>query len=262
VTDAARAERRSVGVVDRAVLVTGASRGIGAAIAQRFARDGDRIAVHYAGNRDKAEAVHHGLDGDGHTIVQGDVGDPQDVERFVTEAATELGDRIDVLVNNAGIFVAHDIESDDYSAWQREFQRTIDVNLIGPANVTFQALRHIPDGGRIVNISSRGAFRGEPGQPAYGASKAGLNAFGQSIARKLAHRNIAVTSVAPGFVETDMAQEALSGPKGEARRKESPFGRVATPEEIAAAVFALAQPDMTMASGSVIDVNGASYLRI
>jgi 3-oxoacyl-[acyl-carrier protein] reductase len=243
-------------------LVTGASRGIGAAIAARFAADGDRVAVHYASNAEKAEQVRQRLEGDGHTTVQGDVGDPDAVQRFVTEAAEALQGRIDVLVNNAAIFVAHDIETDSYADFRREFQRTLDVNLTGPANVTFQALKHMPDGGRIVNISSRGAFRGEPGQPGYGASKAGLNAFGQSIARKLARRNIAVTGVAPGFVETDMAAEALRGEEGERRRNESPFRRVASPDEIAAAVFALAQPDRTMASGSVIDVNGASYLRI
>lgn len=242
--------------------MTGASRGIGAAIAARFAEDGDRVAVHYAGSADKAAAVKDALRGDGHVLVQGDVADPHAVERFVAEAAEGLQGRIDVLVNNAGIFVAHDVEADDYATWRQAFDRTIAVNLTGPANVAYQALRHMPDGGRIVNISSRGAFRGEPAQPAYGASKAGIIALGQSLARKLAHRDIAVTTVAPGFVATDMAAEALAGPEGERRKHESPFGRVAEAEEVAQAVFALADARMTMASGSVIDVNGASYLRI
>jgi NAD(P)-dependent dehydrogenase (short-subunit alcohol dehydrogenase family) len=117
-------------------------------------------------------------------------------------------------------------------------------------------------GGHVVNVASRGAFRGEPKAPAYGASKAGLIAFGQSLARALGPHGIAVTSVAPGFTETDMAAEELAGAKGEARRAESPLGRVATPEEVAAAVVYLASADAVMASGSVLDVNGASYLRM
>jgi NAD(P)-dependent dehydrogenase (short-subunit alcohol dehydrogenase family) len=117
-------------------------------------------------------------------------------------------------------------------------------------------------GGRIVNIASRGAFRGEPRQPAYGAAKAGLLAFGQSLARALGPHGIAVTAVAPGFTETDMAAEELAGNGRVAREAESPLGRVATPEEVAAAVVFLASPEAELASGSVLDVNGASHLRL
>jgi NAD(P)-dependent dehydrogenase (short-subunit alcohol dehydrogenase family) len=117
-------------------------------------------------------------------------------------------------------------------------------------------------GGHIVNVASRGAFRGEPRHPAYGASKAGMISFGQSLARALGPRNISVTSVAPGFVETEMAAEALAGEEGERRRAESPLGRVARPEEVAAAVVFLASADAVMSSGTVIDVNGASFLRM
>jgi NAD(P)-dependent dehydrogenase (short-subunit alcohol dehydrogenase family) len=116
-------------------------------------------------------------------------------------------------------------------------------------------------GGRIVNVSSRGAFRGEPGQPAYGASKAGLNAFGQSLAKWLAPHGISVGTVAPGYVETEMAARVLDGPRGDELRAQSPFGRVARPDEIAAAVVYLASPAAEWASGSIIDLNGASYLR-
>jgi 3-oxoacyl-[acyl-carrier protein] reductase len=108
----------------------------------------------------------------------------------------------------------------------------------------------------------RGAFRGEPTHPAYGASKAGIIAFGQSLARALAGYGTAVTAVAPGFVETDMAAEELSGEQGARRRAESPFGRVATPDDVAAAVLFLASAQAEMTSGSVLDVNGASYLRM
>jgi NAD(P)-dependent dehydrogenase (short-subunit alcohol dehydrogenase family) len=117
-------------------------------------------------------------------------------------------------------------------------------------------------GGRIINVGSRGAFRGEPHSPAYGASKAGIAAFGQSLAKYLGARGIAVTTVAPGFVETDMAMQALAGEAGEVRRAESPFGRVADPDEIAAAVAFLASPQAEWASGGILDLNGASYLRM
>jgi NAD(P)-dependent dehydrogenase (short-subunit alcohol dehydrogenase family) len=116
-------------------------------------------------------------------------------------------------------------------------------------------------GGRIINVSSRGAFRGEPEQPAYAASKAALNAMGQSLAVALAPYGIAVAAVAPGFIETDMTNEHLKAERGEAIRAQSPFHRVAKPEEIASAVYWLASPEAEWASGTIIDLNGASYLR-
>jgi NAD(P)-dependent dehydrogenase (short-subunit alcohol dehydrogenase family) len=112
-----------------------------------------------------------------------------------------------------------------------------------------------------VNVGSRGAYRGEPTHPAYGASKAGLHAFGQSLAVALAPHGITVASVAPGFVQTDMAAEVLATPAGDAIRAQSPFNRVAAPGEIAAAVVYLASPEAAWSSGAVLDLNGASYLR-
>jgi 3-oxoacyl-[acyl-carrier protein] reductase len=243
------------------VLVTGASRGIGAAVARAFAQAGDRVAVHYGARREQAEAVAAALPGDGHVVAGADLADPEAVRRMVGEAAAALG-RIDVLVNNAGVFEAHPITGTSYEQWQRAWARTLGVNLVGAANVTWCAVRHMGRGGRVVNVASRGAFRGEPGQPAYGASKAGLVAFGQSLARALGPLGIAVTSVAPGFAETDMAADALAGEQGRERRAESPLGRVARPEEVAAAVLYLASPEAELASGTVLDLNGASYLRM
>jgi 3-oxoacyl-[acyl-carrier protein] reductase len=245
----------------RCVLVTGASRGIGAATARGFAEAGDRVAVHYGARRDQALAVAGALPGEGHLAVGADLADAEAVRRMVSEAAAAFG-RIDVLVNNAGTFEPHPIMETSYEQWQRAWDRTLGVNLVGAANVTWCAVRHMGAGGRIVNVASRGAFRGEPGQPAYGASKAGLVAFGQSLARALGPRGIAVTSIAPGFTETDMASEALAGENGRARRRESPLGRVATPEEVAAAILYLASPQAELASGSVLDFNGASHLRL
>jgi 3-oxoacyl-[acyl-carrier protein] reductase len=245
----------------RAVLVTGASRGIGAAVARAFAASGDRVALHYGSRRDAAVAVRDSLPGDGHVVAGADLADPEAVRRTVDEVAVALGG-IDVLVNNAGVFEPHAATETSYEEWQEAWRHTLAVNLTGAANVTWCALRHMGEGGRIVNVSSRGAFRGEPNHPAYGASKAGLIAFGQSLARALGERRISVTAVAPGFVETDMAASELEGESGRRRRAESPFGRVAKPEEIAAAVHYLASPEAELASGTVVDVNGASYLRM
>jgi len=241
--------------------VTGASRGIGAAIAAAFARSGDRVAVHYGSGEDAARDVLASLPGEGHLVAGADLLDAGAVRRMVDEVAEAFGG-IDVLVNNAGIFEPHPITDTSYFEWQESWRRTLGVNLIGAANVTWCAVQHMGGGGRIVNVASRGAFRGEPDQPGYGASKAGLIAFGQSLARSLGPRGIAVTAVAPGFTETDMAADELSGESGVRRRAESPLGRVATPGEVAAAVLYLASPEAEMASGTVLDVNGASYLRM
>jgi 3-oxoacyl-[acyl-carrier protein] reductase len=249
-------------VSGRAVLVTGASRGIGRAIAQAFANHSDRVAIHYRDSADLAAQTLAALPGSGHTLVQADIADPDAVRRAVDQACETLGG-LDILVNNAGVFTPHPIASVSYEEWQQAWQATLGVNLVGAANATWCAVQHMiaAGGGRIINVSSRGAFRGEPGQPAYGASKAGLNAFGQSLARALGPHGIAVTTVAPGFVETAMAARHLDGPRGDTIRAESPFGRVAKAEEIAAAVLYLASPDAEWASGAILDLNGASYLR-
>ncbi len=244
------------------MLVTGGSGGIGRAIAEGFAGAGDRVAVHYSSSADAARATVAALPGAGHVTVGADLGDAVAVQRAVTTAAAAL-DGLDVVVNNAGVFLAHPPMATSYPDWQAAWTRTLSVNLVGAANVTFCALPHLAagGGGAIVNVSSRGAFRGEPACPAYGAAKAGLIAFGQSMAVALAPYGISVASVAPGFVDTPMARETLDGPDGDAVRAQSPFGRVATAEEVAAAVLWLASPAARFASGTVIDVNGASYLR-
>ncbi|HEU4676877.1 MAG TPA: SDR family oxidoreductase [Motilibacteraceae bacterium] len=247
----------------RGVLVTGASRGIGAACARAFAEAGDRVAIHYSSSEQQAVEVLESLPGQGHVLVRGDLADAGQVRSFVDDAVAGLGG-LDVLVNNAAVYVEHRIAEVTYEQWQDAWRQTVDVDLVGTANVTFCAARHMIAAGtpgRVVNVSSRGAFRGEPRYPAYGASKAGLNALGQSLARALAPHGIAVSSVAPGYVATDMAAQVLDGPDGERIRAESPFGRVARPEEVAAAVLYLASPEAEWASGTVLDLNGASHLR-
>ena len=244
------------------MLVTGASRGIGTAIAATFADAGDRVAVHYGKSRERAEQVLSRLSGDGHRLVQADLTDAGEVRRAVDEAADGLGG-LDVLVNNAGVFLAHPPLSTTYEQWQSAWTQTLSTNLLSAANATFCAVPHLiaKGGGAVVNVSSRGAFRGEPDCPAYGASKAGMNAFGQSMALALAPHGISVGTVAPGFVQTDMARESLEGERGDEIRRQSPTGRVARPEEVAAAVFWLASEGARFSTGTIIDVNGASYLR-
>ncbi|MCP5105924.1 MAG: SDR family oxidoreductase, partial [bacterium] len=147
--------------------------------------------------------------------------------------------------------------------WRENWEQTLAVNLTAPANVCYCAAQYMmkSGGGRIVNVSSRGAFRGEPEAPGYGASKAGLNAMSQSLAQRLARYNIFVGVVAPGFVETEMAEEFLAGPGGDEIRNQSPLGRVARPEEVARAVLFLADEGAEFMTGAILDVNGASYLR-
>ena len=247
----------------RNVLVTGGSRGIGAEVAKHFAEKGDRIAIHFSSAKDKAENVLSALPGEGHIIAKADLRDAGEIKVMVDEVADTFK-TIDVLINNAGVFFDHPIESSTYEVWQQAWSDTLGVNLIGAANVTWCALQHMPRHGtsRIVNVGSRGAFRGEPVSPAYGASKAAIVAFGQSIAKALAPEGIAVTTLAPGFVDTEMAATLLDGPTGDDIRNQSPFGRVANPEELARAIYFLASADAEWASGAVLDFNGASYLRM
>ena len=251
----------------RAVLVTGASGGIGRAVAVAFAEAGDRVGVHYSGNREGAEAVLARLPGDGHVLIQGDLADPEAAAHIVRTMVDTAGG-LDVLVNNAAVGTsrdtAHPVPTVSYVDWQRAWRHAVDVNLLGAANISYCAARHMIErghGGRIVNVGSRGAYRGEPDNPAYGATKAGLHALGQSLAISLAPHGISVMAVAPGFVRTDRQAIALTGDYGDAIRAQSPFNRVAEPEEVAASVLYLASPDAAWASGAVLDLNGASHLR-
>jgi 3-oxoacyl-[acyl-carrier protein] reductase len=224
---------------------------------------GDRVAVHFASREVDAAETLARLAGAGHVVVGGDLADPVQASGVVAAAIDSL-DGVDVVVNNAAAAVRHPLPSTSYADWQQAWQQIVGVNLFGAANVTYCAARHMIDtgrAGRIVNVGSRGAFRGEPEQPAYGASKAALHALGQSLAVSLAPHGIAVASVAPGYIETERVAGRLGGEEGERIRAQSPFGRVATPEEIASAVTYLASAEATWCSGAVLDVNGASYLR-
>ena len=250
-------------------LVTGASRGIGAVIALQLALRAVTVAVHYRDRRSDALQVLAKLAGEGHAAFAADLAQPDAAAALWPDVNAKLG-AVDILINNAGLFVDHPPLTTSYEAWQSAWTLTLHANLQGPADLCFLAARGMNERepvdadfgrGRIVNISSRGAFRGEPDSPAYGASKAGLNSLSQSLAKALAPRSIYVYCLAPGWVETDMARASLSGPAAADILAQHPLGRVSQPEEIAnAAVYCALNAPAAM-TGGVIDVNGASYLR-
>ncbi|MBT1189770.1 SDR family oxidoreductase [Streptomyces sp. CJ_13] len=245
------------------MLVSGASRGLGRALAQAFAANGDVVAVHFGSRREEAEETLGSLVGTGHVLAGGDLSAPEGAHAVAEAAAGGLGG-LDVLVNNAAVNLPHPLDTTSYEDWATAWQGHVAVNLLATANLSHLAARRMIEqggGGRIVNVGSRGAFRGEPDHPAYGATKAAVHALGQSLAVHLAPHGIGVASVAPGFFETERVAHRLSGAQGEAIRAQSPFGRVASADEIAAAVLWLASPAAEWASGTVLDLNGASYLR-
>ncbi|HRX52820.1 MAG TPA: SDR family oxidoreductase [Candidatus Krumholzibacteria bacterium] len=243
------------------ILVTGATRGIGLACAHALARSGAAVLVHGREDAALAHAVAAELPGGGHEALVFDLEDPRAVA--AASAALCADDRgLDCLVNNAGVYEPHPplltAAADLAVAWRRHLA----VNLDGPALLTLALLEPLRAArGRVVNVTSRGAFRGEPDCPAYGAAKAGLNSFTQSLAVALAPVGVTCFAVAPGWVETDMTREHLAGPAGDGVRAQSPLGRVSTADEVAAAVrFCLLEAPEAM-TGAILDVNGASYLR-
>jgi NAD(P)-dependent dehydrogenase (short-subunit alcohol dehydrogenase family) len=244
------------------ILVTGASRGIGRAVALAFAQAGAQIAVHYHQHSAAARETLASLPGQNHHLFQADLADPQEAEAMIKDVI-KMYAGIDILVNNAGIYSEHRITEISYPDWLAVWNHTLRVNLLGPANVCYWAVRQMikQKSGRIINIGSRGAYRGEPDAPAYGASKAGLHAMTQSLAKALAPYHIVVTAVAPGWVDTDMAGPYLQELGEFAIAGQSPLGRIARPEEIAQTVLFLADNRNEFITGAVVDVNGASYLR-
>jgi 3-oxoacyl-[acyl-carrier protein] reductase len=254
----------------KVALVTGASRGIGSIIALQLAQRGVRVALHYRNNRNAAAASLESLPGTGHASFDADLSDPNEASLLWQRVSDSLGP-VDILINNAGLYIFHPPLKTAYGDWQSAWQQTLATNLVAPASLSLlaaqsMAARQQPQAsdfgrGRIVNISSRGAFRGEPDAPAYAASKAGLNALSQSLARALAPAAVYLYCVAPGWVETEMATSHLEGPDGPAILAQHPLGRVNRTDEIANAAVYCALDAPAAMTGCVIDVNGASYLR-
>lgn len=244
------------------VLVTGASKGIGAAVAQQFAKKGAQVAVHFGHSKAAAESLLGNLAGAGHFLLQQDFSQRGAAEKLMDQYF-ETTNTLDILVNNAGIAQLHPPTQVDHTAWQKAWDDILQINLKVPAHLCHLAARKMKEtgGGRIINISSRGAFRGEPDMPAYGASKAALNSLTQSLAKTLAPHNIYSMAVAPGFTATDMAKATLNESSERQLIAENPMGRFAEPDEVAAAVLFLASEKAAYCNGTIVDVNGGSYLR-
>ena len=232
------------------ILVTGASRGIGAATYELLRSRGHEVVGHSSRGSDE--------------LVAGDLTDPDSPRRIWEEALSRLGGRIDMLVNNAGIYeaVAEDSSDTDWhAAWDRMFR----INVQAPADLARLAVNHFrerAEGGRIVNVASRAAWRGDsPSHWHYAASKGAIVAMTKTIARGYAAEGIFAFAVSPGFTVSEMTDEYLAGRGGAAIVKDIPLGRVATTDEVAETIRWLATEAPPSATGTNIDVNGASYVR-
>ena len=230
------------------ILLTGASRGIGAATLDHLRTAGHRVVGHSTAGKDG--------------LIAADFADPAAPRALWDAALIELG-TIDVLINNAGVFEAIDDDADD-AAWHAAWARTLTINLQASADLCRLALAHFRTrgSGRIVNVASRAAYRGDsPQHWHYAASKAGMIAMTKSIARGYAAENIFAFAVCPGFTATGMVEEYIASRGGEKLLADIPLGRPADPPEIAETIRWLAIDAPPSATGAVIDVNGASYVR-
>ena len=231
------------------ILLTGASRGIGAATLELLRSGGHNVIGHSTRG------------GDG--LLGADLAEPGATVRLWSDALDRAGGRIDVLINNAGIYEAAPVDLDD-SQWLAQWQRTLQVNLVASADLARQAILHFEThgGGRIVNVASRAAFRGDSADHwHYAASKAGMVGMTKSIARGFAARNILAFAVAPGFTVSEMTEEYLAGRGGAAIVADIPLGRVTSTDEVAEAIRWLAIDAPAASTGTIIDLNGASYVR-
>ena len=243
-------------------LVTGASGGIGLVTARTLADAGARVVVHYHAQREPAEALVRALGENRAFAIAADLGAPDGPTRLFRDALARAG-AIDVLVNNAATMPPATID-DDLETWHRAWNRTLQVNLVAAADLCREALLHFrgKKGGTIINIASRAAFRGDsPEYMAYAASKAGLVALTRSIARGFGKDGVLAYAVAPGFVTAGMADSFYREHGTDAIVREIPLGEIAPPEDVANVVAFLASGLARHATGTTIDVNGASYVR-
>lgn len=244
-------------------LVTGASRGIGRAIASELARSGFRVALHYHTNRVAAAEVAASLSGENHPLLSADLTIPDQAAALATAALQELDGRVDVFIHNAGTYLPSAmLGSAGLSEWQQNVRTQMQLNFFAGADLAYLLAPAMAAAGwgRIIHIASRSGVRGEAQFSGYGASKAAQINFIKSLAVELAPTGIGCFAVAPGWVATDMSAEALEE-QGDAIRASIPMARVALPDDIAKLVGYLITPAADYLTGNTIDVNGASYLR-
>ena len=250
-------------IVTKTALVTGASRGIGRAIARQLSEAGFRIALHYHHNRSAAEEALAALSGDGHLLFPADLSQVDSAKRLAAGVLEKLAGRVDVFIHNAGLYLATPVSgSSTFSEWQAGLRQQMQLNFLAGADLSYLLARPMmkKGWGRIIHVASRSGLRGEAEFSGYGASKAAQINFIKSLAIELAPSGIGCFAIAPGWVETDMSAEALRA-QGDAIRSTIPMGRVATPEDIAQLIGYLVTPAADYLTGNTIDVNGASYLR-
>ncbi len=242
------------------ILVTGATRGIGRAIAEQLAEAGARVAVHYHQSRETAEQLVNKLE-NGSLPFQADLSEAEEVLQLFREVVDKFG-RIDALVNNAGIAISADVESDD-KAFIHSWSKTMSVNLHATGLLSKKAINHFQEtgGGRIVSISSRAAFRGDTSDfLAYAASKGGVVALTRSIARAYGKQNIKAFTVAPGFTRTDMAEDFIEKYGEEYVKNDIALASLTQPQDIAPTVAFLLSGLADHATGATIDINAGSYV--
>lgn len=240
----------------KTVIVTGASRGIGRATALRLAKEGYAVGVNCKDNAEKAkEVVNNIMDSGGKAIaLKANVGNEGQVKEMVNAFVAEFGE-IYGLVNNAGIYKRKKF----YELTLQDWEETITTNLTGTFLCTKEAMPHIPDGGRIVNIASVLGHMGSSQGAHYAASKAGIIGFTKSLARELSSRKITVNVVAPGATETDIIAHDTPEKRKE-REKIALLGRVGQPEEIAGAISFLLSDNAKYITGETINVNGGMWM--
>ncbi len=239
--------------INKVAIVTGASRGIGAAVAERLARDGFTVVVNYAGSQAPAEALVRKIEAaGGHALAaQGDVANPDAVKRMFDAAEAAFGG-VDVLVNNAGIMTLAPLAQSDDAM----FDRQIAVNLKGSFNTMREAARRLRDGGRIINFSSSVVGLLQPTYGVYAATKAAIEAMTSILAREMRGRGITVNAVAPGPTATDLFLDGKSAELVERIAKLAPLERLGKPDDIAASVAFLAGPDGAWINGQTLRANG------
>jgi 3-oxoacyl-[acyl-carrier protein] reductase len=238
---------------NRVAIVTGASRGIGAAIATRLAADGYTVVINYAGNAGEAEALAGSIEKAGGRAItaQADVSDAAAVKRMFDAAEDALGG-VDVLVNNAGIMPLGNVADIDDAT----FDRVIAVNLKGTFNTLREAARRLRSGGRIINFSTSQVGLLHPTYGVYGATKAGVEVMTSVLAKELRGRNITVNAIAPGPTATNLFLQGKSQEVIDRFAKLAPLERIGQPADIANTVAFLAGPDGSWINGQVLRANG------